>query len=91
MIPRVTGGTTIFPAFKELFRYIREAVPSKVDVVFISDGEDNDMVKCRKDFAKHLTKFQQEFPYVSEHRLFTIGVGPGFPCDLVRSVLHARL
>ena len=79
----MTGGTTIFPAFEELFRYIREALPHKVDVVFISDGEDNNMVRCRTDFRTHLGRFRQEFPDVNEHRLFTVGVGPNFPCDLV--------
>ena len=79
----VGGGTNIFPAFEELFKYLKDALPKKVDIVFVSDGEDNNMLGCRKDFATHLGKFQIEFPDIQEHRFFTIGVGSEFPVNLV--------
>ena len=82
----VGGGTSIFPAFAELFNYIRTALPKKLDIVFISDGEDNHMSSCRRDFETHIGKLRQEFPEIEEHRLFTVGVGPNFPCNLVRTL-----
>ena len=82
----VGDNTNIFPAFEEMFSYIKTVMPKKLDIVFISDGADNNMHRCRADFATHLYKLQSEFPEVDEHRLFTIGVGPNFPCDLVRLI-----
>jgi hypothetical protein len=82
----VGGGTNIFPAFVELFSYIRTALPKKLDIVFISDGEDNHMTRCRRNFETHIGKLRQDFPEIEEHRLFTVGVGPNFPCNLVRTL-----
>jgi uncharacterized protein with von Willebrand factor type A (vWA) domain len=79
----VGRGTTIFPAFEEMFTYLEATMPKKVDIVFISDGEDNNMDRCRTNFATHIDKIRNEFPGIQEHRLFTIGVGPQFPSDLV--------
>ena len=84
MLPVDVGGmTSIFPAFEELFAYLELTKPKKVDIVFISDGEDNRMDICRKSFSTHIDMFQKDFPEIQEHRFFTIGVGPGFPTDLV--------
>ena len=79
----VGSGTDIFPAFEEMFAYLRATLPKKVDIVFISDGEDNSGLACRANFATHIGKFEDEVPGIEEHRLFTIGVGPNFPSDLV--------
>jgi hypothetical protein len=76
-------GTEIFPAFQELFEYLKDTLPKKVDIVFISDGEDNSMLRCRTNFATHIDKLQIEYPDIQEHRFFTIGVGSGFPVNLV--------
>jgi hypothetical protein len=78
------GQTThIFPAFKEMFYYLEETLPKRVDIVFISDGEDNNMIRCRTEFARHIGKFESDVPGIQEHRFFTIGVGPRFPTNLV--------
>ena len=79
----VGESTRIFPAFEEMFIYLRATMPKKVDIVFISDGEDNSMRSCRERFSTHIDMLQKEFPEIQEHRLFTIGVGPQFPSDLV--------
>ena len=80
----VGSGTIIFPAFEEMLSYIKTEMPKKLDIIFISDGEDNGgMDRCRRDFTTHLGKLRAEFPEIEEHRLFTIGVGPSFPCNLV--------
>ncbi len=79
----VGQSTHIFPAFEELFHYLEETLPKRVDIVFISDGEDNDMIRCRTEFARHIGKFDIDVPGIQEHRFFTIGVGPRFPTNLV--------
>lgn len=87
---KVGSGTKIFPAFVELFSYIETTMPKKLDIVFISDGADNYPGRCRRDFETHIDKLRTEFPEIEEHRLFTIGVGPMFPCDLVRTLLDRQ-
>jgi len=83
-LKHVNGGTCIAPAFGLVHKLLKvKGTPKQVDVVFISDGEDSDIVTCKRDLDSMR-------PLPCHCRLFCVGVTAGFPTNLVSDHLYAK-
>jgi hypothetical protein len=81
LVPR-GHGTRIALAFGLLARLLRaNGAPGQLDVVFVSDGEDTHVGECTADLAA-----MERAPCPC--RLFSVGVGRGFPTSLVTDHLY---
>ncbi len=80
----VGGGTDIVSAFRLVRKLLgTKGIPKQVDVVFISDGEDQNMVNCKAELDRMTS--------LSCHcRLFCVGVKAGFPTNLVSDHIYAK-
>jgi hypothetical protein len=83
-LTHVQGGTSIVPAFKLVRELLgKRGTPKQVDIVFISDGEDENMQACQSELDR--------MPPLSCHcRLFCVGVKAQFPTNLVSDFLYAK-
>lgn len=80
-LPYGGGHTCISSAFVHLNRLIaRNGLPKRLDIVFVSDGEDSIAMTCLPMFD----------PYPDNTRVFTVGVGQDFPFDVVFGVMLPR-
>ena len=78
------GSTCIAPAFKTIHKLLfKHGVPRQVDVLFISDGQDDNMRLCVGTLSR-----LQNMPCRS--RLFCVGVRAGFPTSLVTEDLYPK-
>ena len=81
-MPFKGGGTSIRSAFRELHALLfTQGTPKKLDVVFVSDGEDHQMEQCKRALA-------QMKPPGCPSRLFSVGVRADFPTTLVTDLLY---
>ena len=78
------GSTCIAPAFKTIHKLLFEnGTPDQIDVLFISDGQDDNMRTCVESLSR-----LKEIPCRS--RLFCVGVRAGFPTALVTEDLYPK-
>lgn len=83
-LPSRAGSTNIFSGFKKLHCLLKSCgTPRRLDVVFISDGEDQDMDQCKRDL--------DGLPAPRcPSRLFSVGVRSLFPTGLVTDHLYPK-
>ena len=80
-LPSRSGSTDIAVAFVHLYKLIaKNGLPRRLDLVFVSDGED-------AGAAKKLAMF---IPLPDDTRFYSVGVGDQFPFDVVFGVMLAR-
>lgn len=78
----INGGTSISAAFDLLAQLVAaNRRLQSIDVVFVSDGEDNDRTKCNE-----LLKRMHVRDLVT--RLFCVGIFKSFPSELVMNYLY---
>jgi hypothetical protein len=78
------GSTCIAPAFKTIHKLLfKHGIPDQIDVLFISDGQDDNMRTCVESLSR-----LKELPCKS--RLFCVGVRAGFPTALVTEDLYPK-
>jgi hypothetical protein len=78
------GSTCIAPAFQTVHRLLQiHGCPKQVDLLFISDGQDDNMRVC----VETLSGMK---PMPCRSRLFCVGVLSGFPTSLVTEDLYPK-
>lgn len=82
LLQHINGGTSIGAAFDLLAQLVSANRSLRsIDVVFVSDGEDNDRTKCNEILKRmHIRDLIT--------RLFCVGIFKSFPSELVMNYLY---